>query len=417
MSGNSLRPTTIVGIKSLAKSFKRSQSIPHSQALDLAANHAGFQNFRHARNKLLADPVQKAVQGNYPISISVDWRDRGTRQFGSETLTVVLTAPLDSIAPIAKFNSAIGLYDWYAESLNRIYKVSIADKQESARQKACELAARLQFMAATKLLPSTGYARFLPALNKGDRVIPGLDHYSPWYDRTTKRYLLIDEPYVDSAGQSRDQSARDLWAENSGFEIIKPEWPGMYNPGGGTRIFLISNTKKGIPLSGIVSALDKLPSPISVDTWNGVSGPYSQSQGLSLRRSRKKDHSMPARIGKMPITAHAKIAELLASVNSETSHRYVVYSRLLTLKEQLDNWAYTEHRTSEEASSKLLSLYHNQYGLTVTRSLPEKRRQKHVESLLKVKAILAKHYPDCEPLRKQMKLLDAAIKSLQIWTS
>ena len=417
MSGNSLRPTTMVGIKSLAKSFKRSQNIPHSQALDLAANQAGFQNFRHARNKLIADHVQQSVEGSYPVSISVDWRDRETRQFGSETLTVVLTAPLDSIVPIPKFSKVVGMYDWYAETPHQIYKVSIADKQERARQRACELAAKLQFMAATKLLPSTGNARFVPGLDKGDRVIPGLDHHSAWYDRTTRRYLLTDEPYVDSAGQSRDQSARNLWANSSGFEIIKPAWPGMYNPGGGTRIFLISNISKGIPLGGIVSALDKLPSPISLDTWNGVSGPYSQSQGLSLRRSRKKDYSMPVRIGKMPITAHERVAKLLASVNSETSHRLVVYSRLLMLKEQLDNWAYSEHRTSKGASSKLSFLYSNQYGFTVNRSLPEKRRLKHVESLEKVKAILAKYYPDCEPLRQQMKMLDAAIRSLHLWVN
>lgn len=47
-----LRPTTIQGIKSLAKRLKKDRGITHSEALNAAAVQAGFGNYRHAQNEL-----------------------------------------------------------------------------------------------------------------------------------------------------------------------------------------------------------------------------------------------------------------------------------------------------------------------------------------------------------------------------
>src|SRR5690606_21326477 len=56
MPSQTIRPSTMEGIQRLAKSLRGELSIKHLQALDAAAQAAGFQNFRHARNQLRAVP-------------------------------------------------------------------------------------------------------------------------------------------------------------------------------------------------------------------------------------------------------------------------------------------------------------------------------------------------------------------------
>ena len=55
MPSENIRPSTLDGIKRLAKSIKTERAIQHAVALDESARFAGFENFRHARNKLQFD--------------------------------------------------------------------------------------------------------------------------------------------------------------------------------------------------------------------------------------------------------------------------------------------------------------------------------------------------------------------------
>lgn len=52
MSADPIQPSTLAGIKRLAKTIKRERGISHAEALDAAAKAGGFQNFRNARNVL-----------------------------------------------------------------------------------------------------------------------------------------------------------------------------------------------------------------------------------------------------------------------------------------------------------------------------------------------------------------------------
>ena len=62
MSNDSIRPSSLDGIKRLATSLKRERGIPHLQALDEAARKGDFQNFRHARGVLLAAHLESRLQ-------------------------------------------------------------------------------------------------------------------------------------------------------------------------------------------------------------------------------------------------------------------------------------------------------------------------------------------------------------------
>ena len=61
MLSENIRPSTIDGIKRLAKSIKKDRGIAHTLALDEAARLAEFENFRHARNMLLSDGEKRQV--------------------------------------------------------------------------------------------------------------------------------------------------------------------------------------------------------------------------------------------------------------------------------------------------------------------------------------------------------------------
>ena len=45
MLNETIRPSTIGGIKRLAKQIKKAKSVPHHEALDIAARNAFFENF------------------------------------------------------------------------------------------------------------------------------------------------------------------------------------------------------------------------------------------------------------------------------------------------------------------------------------------------------------------------------------
>lgn len=65
-------PSTLEGIKRLAKSLKHEKNLSHAKALDQAAQAAGFRNLRHAQNVL---PKPKPTPGRlHPLYLTAYWR-------------------------------------------------------------------------------------------------------------------------------------------------------------------------------------------------------------------------------------------------------------------------------------------------------------------------------------------------------
>jgi hypothetical protein len=58
MTEESFIPTTMVGIKRLAKAIKREREIPHHLALDIASQKAGYRDFRDAQKVLSSQPPE-----------------------------------------------------------------------------------------------------------------------------------------------------------------------------------------------------------------------------------------------------------------------------------------------------------------------------------------------------------------------
>ncbi|MDO8909515.1 MAG: DUF5623 domain-containing protein [Pseudohongiella sp.] len=439
MSSEAIRPSSLDGIKRLAKSIKLERGVQHAGALDYAAQAAGFQNFRHADNVLRTVPKQERPRPGYRIFLTSYWKERKGSASGRETLAISLSAPWSDLITSQQLQNQRALADFCAEGPDHLARKHLLSSQSEARSAVCAAARALNFMDATKLRPTKSYSRAFPAGSSKD-PIPGRDHCSTWYDRETKRYLFVDEPYESAVASKAPE--RDAWAKRHGYTIIKAQWAGMYAPDIGSRLYLLADEAKGIPLAPIAASLDKLPPPIVESAWNGESAPmqpFFVSPGAIAKAEATKHKPKPPRKsngqrnsvgyiqafvgpqrrpkGRMPIEAHAEVGRLLKSVLAETYHRKGVYNRINAIRSELDEWTQCEYNHAELPNDRFFELYYRESDATYARSLNEAERSGHQASLLEAKTILISHYPDCSPLNSLLKKIDAAVKSLQMWGS
>ncbi|WP_241388424.1 DUF5623 domain-containing protein [Pseudomonas aeruginosa] len=437
MSSEAIRPSTLDGIKRLAKKLKGEHHV-HARALDAAAQAAGFQNFRHASNVLRTAPKPERLRSGHHLFLTAYWKEREGSASGRETLTISLSAPWQELFTPLQLQSHRALVRFRSEGPDHLARGQLLHTQSGARRAICAAARVLHFVDATKLRPSRSHSRAFPG-GRSSNIIPGHDHHSIWYDRETKRYLFVDEPYENAV--ERKAQERLAWAKQHGFTIVKPKWAGMYAPDIGSRLYLVANEAKGIPLGPIETALNKLPAPITEDAWTGESAPMTpifvspgaitkieaakiqpktprKSSGLRNSVSYVRTFFGPQLRPKdrMPIEIHAEVGRLLKSVLLATYHRKGVYNRVNAIRSELEDWAQCEYNHTELPNEQFFELYYRESGSTFSRSLSEAERERHVENLAQVKTLLGEHYPDCPPLRSLLKKVDAAVTSLQSWT-
>lgn len=444
MSTKAIRPATLDGIKRLANTIKSEQGVKkHARALDKASQSAGFENFRHARNVLCSTSapstsISSRRRAGHRLFLTAYWKDRSSGESGRETLCLWLSVPWANLITPPQMKMNRELMHFGIEGSDHLARPYLIESQSQARRQICAAARVLEFMDATRLRPSKGHSRAYPG-GRSLNAPPGRNHSSVWFDPITKRYVLADEPYEAAVKDRTDE--RDQWALRHGFEIRRPTWPGMYNPDGGSRLYLIADAQKGVPLEPILTALDRLSAPLVENTWDGESAPllpYFVSPGTLVRLEPPKAKP-PRRVGKpvgprktegyvqtfvgpqrrpkgrMPIETHAEVGRLLKSVLLATRARNGVYNRLNSVRSELDEWTQREYTPIELPSEQFFDLYYGETGASYSRSISPADKERHVANLVRVKEMLTAHYPDCAPLRSLLKKTDTAVKSLQEW--
>jgi Domain of unknown function (DUF5623) len=428
MSIEAIRPSNLDGIKRLAKRIKTERNIRHSLALDAAANFAGFQNFRHAQNVLKRRPTTKP---SHSVFVTAYWRDEESGSQGRETKAVELSASWGDLATAAQLRNDRTLGMFKPEGPDHLVRRYLSSSQSLA-QDAVQAAERtLQFMDATKLRPSRS--------ERGDisSMMPGRDHHSVWMDPASKRHLVTDEPYMPAVEGRANE--RTQWAEARGLTIVKSSWPGMYNPDGGSQLFLVAESVKGVPLGHVEAALARIPT--ASGSWDGISAPaapafHSPGTIALLRRPRRATATKPRATGPentvpysmvitgrsrrpkatAPLSVHSELGGLIKSVLSATYYRKGVYNRLNSVRCTLDDWTQCEYPDDSGLKlDRLNELYYRDSGGTYARSITADERHRHLDSLSRVKALLTEHYPTSTPLRQVLTKVDGAIGSLQRW--
>ncbi len=104
-----------------------------------------------------------------------------------------------------------------------------------------------------------------------DIDIPGRDHGSLWEDPISKRFLLLDQPYLGGADKPHPREAeRQSWCERYGYLQLRSSWGGTYLPPESTLI-MFTKADKGLDLQAIETALAKLPDDFNAESWQGQS--------------------------------------------------------------------------------------------------------------------------------------------------
>ncbi|WP_245285939.1 DUF5623 domain-containing protein [Bradyrhizobium sp. WSM1253] len=431
MSNDHIRPSSIEGIKQLAKRFKKSDGIQHAVALDKASKTAGFENYKHALRKLgdgLAAPRPSAE-----LYISVLWRDRTTKVTGCEILKMPLGRPLDALVKPAQYKASRGLGTMRREGPDHLADTYTASSQEAAREAACEAARTIQFIEAAQLVPSKAKRSF--PRGQFQHRMPGSDHDAAWFDPAAKIFIRTNEPYAHSI--TREQKE---WADRHGWAVAISPWKGMYRPDGGTSLFLLADMSKGYLLEPILSRLAEAPAPIVTSAWDGESRPIapafvSPGQAAEIEARAREAKTAGERRGsnnsvpysmflsgpqrrpktRMPIEGHKLVGRLLKSVLIGTRDRAGVHRRVDAIRCELDNWVQSEYRRDELSDDVFFDLYYHELPEGDVLAAVPPSWDRHIVNLDDVKATLVRYYPECPPLRQLLKKADLAIASLRTW--
>lgn len=401
MSSISAVPSTLDGVKRLAKTIKREQVVPHHEALELAAKRAGYQNYRHALSQL--SHKARTARPTYPIYLSAYWAQRGGA--GRETLTIRLPKPLDQIIAPRQVNHARNLVNFKMEASDHLERKADLDSQTQAHKELFAAARTLEFMAATGLVPATNQKQYAPM--RIVRGVPRLDHPSAWIHIESGSWVYMDEPYSKPGVESRAE-----WASANGIAMVQPPWAGIYNPGMSVPYLFSSDAKL---LQTIAQQVCDLHLGAEDTIWDGESGPYS-SQFVSPARAangkKRRARPMPSyreRKGALPYGAsrggetslwrpvkrmslemHLQLGPVMAALNG--GFNGVASGIIGRVRSTLDDWLQMEYPGEDEMTS---AQFHDAYY--GTHREPVEGQQNQLAALDCAIGLLRSGYADCAP--------------------
>lgn len=276
MTYATLKPTTHVGIKSLAREIKRTLRVTHYAALDLAAKQSGFASYRAAFNAMEADRQKSPIR--FRLFLSAWWWDEREKRGGRETLEVDTPKPNREFVSSYQMAQNRHLRRFRARGPDHWVERDHCVSQEQARLHIAAVARTLLFIETTGLRP-TAKIIMKSAPNDDEDGLPYRDHCSTWFDPVSRQYVVTDEPYIGRINAKGEafNSKRVKWTANHSWTCMAVEWGGMYYPDFGTRLFMLAATSGGFDLESTVSRLNALPPPVGSIEWTGASGLYHEA--------------------------------------------------------------------------------------------------------------------------------------------
>ena len=425
MLNDSIRPSSLDGIKRYATRLKKANGIPHHEALNIAAQAAFFSNYAHAL-KHLRNGASRASQ-HEALFLTVYWTDRKGRTSGRETLEISLSKPLLKIASTSELQMARGVGWFRLVARDHLVKDDLSHSRSEARRKICSAVRTLRFMEATGLKPSKDFDAAYPDRDLNNKL-PKSDHSTDWFDPLTGKFILVDEPYSSRGGDPD----RERWAKKHNWHVMKSKWPGMYYPHQ-CDLFVVAEASTGYDFQGLMEKIDGLREPVTEETWEGVSAanhdtflsPHVASP-QDIRRARAKGtiYRVPSKKtipmnwqssdntrrpnSVMPIPKHLEAARLIKAVRQSSEKPWAVNARMGKVSSRLEDWFFAEHSQEET----------NQYDLFYYSALAEGDpfviKANNIEGVIgllqKLKSNLLKFYVDCEPRNSLIKKIDFSIK-------
>ena len=433
---DSIQPKTLAGIKSLARQLRVKHGLPQHDALRIASARAGFSNYKTALNYFGATTVGMTPVG-HPLFISTWWRDEKTNASGRETLLIHTKTPYSELLTRRQRNHNRYLGWFKVEAFDHISDERWYMSQSQARLHAAGAARTIVFIEATGLKPcGARLSVAAPRIDNGSGL-PGRDHHAVWRDSQTGHLVLTDEPYksrIEQVGPAFERE-RSLWARANGWNVIDVDWPGMYYPDFGSKLYVAAAEADGYDLPSLVKKLNRLPAPVGSVDWTGESGLTSEmywTPGLlekqAIRRAPRKLADAPVRqrnsisytksfggerrtrpAAKLPLAHHRRVGELLKIAMLGTE----MFSRdgraLGSIQTELDDWLALEYPRDVLPDKEFKQYYYGPFELMVDGLPVSQRFGPRAEMLAEVRGILSLNYPDSAPLRNMLGRIDGLI--------
>jgi len=404
--------------------YLAAKSLEPHEALNIAAQTASFQNYTHARKNLANSNLNNS---EHQVFFTVYWYDRKNHSYGREVLEVELSKPLTEIGTKQELSNTHSLMRFRLAHDDHFVCDEVSYDQSGAQHIICKAVRVLRFMEASGLKSSKDYDAAYP-LRDRDNKLPCSDHSTQWFDPTTGQFILIDEPYLPP----KVTGDRAKWAKEYNWHLHASKWGGMYVPGESS-MFICTDASGDFDIKSLIEKIDKLPSPMTIEHWNGHSmeghdtfiSPLASTNHDKKRAVAKgtiyrgpSNKTIP--MGKwgsasnerrpnavMSVESHQLAARLIKAVENSTAKPSSVNGRLSSIKSKLEDWLFLEH--SLAVTNKLDLFYYG--GIDSEDPLLAKAESTAgVISLLQsVKDLLSNAYIDCEPLRKILKKLDTSI--------
>ncbi len=420
-----VRPTTLKGVKSLAAQLRKQQGIPHSAALDLAAQAADCSNFRNAQNVLA-----KRERAQPYVLLTIYWCDtKEGYRIGRETLRIELSKPVLDICGKFALKSVRGFGNLRMVAPDHFVCDDVAATQSYARARLCTAERSLRFIERTGLQPSRDYRKAYPKGSKYEKL-PSSDHATKWFDPAAGQFILIDEPYSGVP----DEKKRANWAVQTGWNVQKTSWPGMYNPYS-CDLYVATDGSTGYDIDALVAKIDAMPPPLQEMDWEGEScpswdtfvSPMAKSD-QDIRRARCRGTIYPAAsatsvpysfslgsrrrrpIGKLGIEGHIAAGRIIKAVLRSKHRPYGVYTRMDSVRSTLEDWMGLEIERGQLEGPEFFDVYYHELNGDVVHDEMASTAAGLITGLRELKTRLLAEYSDCAPLRQQIHRIDMSIK-------
>lgn len=425
---SSVRPSSINGIKRLAKDIKISRSIPHHKALDEAARVASFQNFRHALRQL------QSKRQLHTLYLTVYWSDRDERSIGRETISIELNSPFSAVCSRSEVREVRGLHSVRLVADDHLVFDLLASSQKSAREILLKSVRTIIFMEATGLRPVRKLRATYPQETQANRP-PSQDHPTHWYDPSSGQAVLVYEPYEGAVSPEEDES----WRNTHNWHLRRSTWSGMYFPGR-CPLFVATDASKEFDIDSLMDRIDALSSrreDNDWEDWTGISVPdhetfFSPKAKSSQDKRRAKAKSTVYRMASsktipygleerrpnsvMPLESHKELGVLLKGV-LESSCPYIPFAasrRLDSVRSMLEDWMCAEH-TFSRASNNInpIDVYYSNVHEALLAESCVHLPSNNIEALLLAKEMVQVSYNDCAPRREIEHKIEGAIRAIK----
>jgi hypothetical protein len=424
MLNSEVRPSTLEGVKRLASQIKKERGIKYSNALDLAAQAASCANYRHALRKL---SLTESPPAKHALFLTVYWHSKTSYRSGRETLKIELSEQILDICSKLDLKKVRGFGTLRMAAADHFVGDWLAPAQEAARDIICKAERSLRFMEHTGLRPSRGYR---PAYPNGspESKLPGTDHATKWVDPELKQLILVDEPY-NGVSKTAD---RDTWAREHGWWLRKSSWPGMYFPYR-CDLFVATDRSRGYEFDALMAKIDAIPAPLTPESWTGESVPSLEvfvspaaKTPQDMRRARSKATILPEPsattlpytsmfgdsrrrpAGAMPVACHVEIGRIIKSVLNSSYSTHSVDSRMNSLRSTLEDWLSLEIGRGHPNGPEFFDVYYRDADTDGPYAEAAQSRSGLTQILGDIRQKLQEFYPNCAPLRQQLRRVDVS---------